>query len=275
MMIKPTFSAMRTAIESEFIDRSYEVKAPRWQGIDISTKPEMAMREVLNYSFQVPLRGIEDLDHWRDDIKPNLPFADVHFAERVGGIPTNPGEAWKIWPWGHKADAHRTEGGQFTHTYQERFWPKFAGQRHEVDSGELLGIRYAYADLNDAVDHLTKDPLSRQCYIPIWFPEDGTCNGRRPCTLGYHFINRHGYLHVAYYIRSCDFIRHWADDCYLTTRLLLWLLARIRERDNRWEEVIPGLYTMHIVSFHMFVNDWRALKVKYETPTQRFPKDRY
>jgi thymidylate synthase len=236
----------------------------------------MAMRELLNVSFQVPFSQYETLDHWRKDIQPNLPFADVHFNERVGGEPTNPGEAWKIWPWGNNASKFlEHQNRQFSHTYQERFWPKQAGY---TPSGRLdepfdpacpdflarsivprFGIRYDYADLTDLVRHLGEDPLSRQAYLPIWFPEDGNCKGRKPCTLGYHFIMRHEFLHLTYYIRSCDFIRHWADDCYLAVRLQLWLLDQLRQRDDRWNTVSPGLYTMHIVSLHMFLNDFNEL----------------
>lgn len=253
MRIYATFAEACSRIDEEFKYRSQMVRTERWQGVE--TKPEHVMRELLFTYFSVPMRGLETLEHWQGDIKPNLPFADVHFAERVGGEPTNPGEAWKIWPWGNAADAHRTEGGKFTHTYQERFWPKY-GDVTTRGLGMLKGIRYPYADLGDLVAHLAAEPLSRQAYLPIWFPEDGMCPGRKPCTLGYHFINRGDYLHVSYYIRSCDYVRHFRDDCYLTVRLLLWILDRLRERDDRWRDVKPGLFNMHIGSFHMFFNDW-------------------
>jgi thymidylate synthase len=71
---------------------------------------------------------------------------------------------------------------------------------------------------------------------------------------------RHDYLHVVYYIRSCDFTRHWSDDCYLTIRLALWLLDRLRERDKRWYDVRVGMFTMHITSLHVFINDWQKMK---------------
>jgi len=251
MSVYATFTEACGRLDAEFKYRSQTVLTERWQGV--ATKPEHKMREILFPYIQVPLRGLESLEHWQQDIKPNLPFADVHFAERVGGEPTNPGEAWKIWPWGNAADAHRTEGGKFTHTYQERFWPRYAG---EHDVSDMYGIRYPYADLNDLVSHLSDEPLSRQAYLPIWFPEDGTCPGRKPCTLGYHFLNRFEYFHVSYYIRSCDYVRHFRDDCYLTVRLLLWILDRLRERDSRWRDVRPGMFNMHIGSFHMFQNDW-------------------
>src|ERR1044071_3943584 len=104
MKIYATFSEACSRLDEEFKYHSQTVRTERWQGV--ATKPEHVMREILFTSFSVPMRGLERLDHWANDILPNLPFADVHFDERVGGEPTNPGEAWKIWPWGNAADAH-------------------------------------------------------------------------------------------------------------------------------------------------------------------------
>lgn len=277
MRIFPTFANARQRYEEAFLSpAAMQVRGTRWQGVDISKKSEMATRELLNQSFQVPLRGLEGLDYWATDTGANLPWADVHFGERVGGEPLNPGESWKSWPWGHSADKFRVHpGGQFDHTYMERFWPKFAGL---FSGGKLSpfqptlppkhkGIRFEYGDLNDVVTHLQEDPFTRQAYLPIWFPEDGTCKGRKPCTLGYHFINRYDYLHVTYYIRSCDFVRHWGDDCYLAIRLLLWVLDRLRERDERWRVVKPGMFTMHCVSLHLFENDYVQLQKKVASRT--------
>lgn len=266
MIIYFSFERAREHLRDALLTRSHEVHPGRWQGVDVSKKPEMRMRELLHTSFQVSLEEDENLEHWAKDTGCNLPFADVHFLERVGGQPTNPGEAWRIWPWGNSASKFlEVDGKYFSHTYQERFWPRYAGRGPEVvgegfKGGPIHGIRYEYGDLNDLVNHLAADPLSRQAYLPIWFPEDGTCSGRKPCTLGYHFINRGDYLHTTYYIRSCDFVRHWADDCYLTIRLAIWLLDRLRERDDRWKDVRLGLYTMHIVSLHCFVNDFNQMK---------------
>lgn len=265
MAIYGSFLEAKLKLHDMFLSQAYTVRAPRWQGIDVSSKPEMAMKEIFGHSVVVPLHGEENLNYWREDISPNLPWADEHFEERVGGQPLNPGNSWRIWPWGNSADKFRVEnGGQFSHTYMERFWPKYAnilgGSNGVVLEHQAhRGIRYRYGDLNDLVDHLADDPLSRQAYLPIWFPEDGTCKGRRPCSLGYHFLMRHDHLHLTYGIRSCDLVRHWADDCYLAVRLLLWVLDSLRARNNAWNVVKPGLYTMHIASFHCFVNDWRKL----------------
>jgi Thymidylate synthase len=249
------FTEAANLLTQDFLNRAYLVHSDKWQSVPISHKPEMAMRELFSVSFTVPTGNHEEIVHWQKDILPNLPFADVHFEERVSGHGTNPGEAWKIWPWGNAADAHRTEAGRFTHTYQERFWPN----NLEDKDARPEGIRYAYGDYGNLIHHLRQDPLSRQAYLPIWYPEDLACDGRKPCTLGYHFFMRHDYLHITYFIRSCDFIRHWRDDCYLAIRLLLETLARLRALDNRWRSVRPGMYVMHITSLHMFVNDWIKL----------------
>jgi hypothetical protein len=254
---------------------AYEVRGTRWQSTDVSTKPEMRMKEILNHSFQVKL-GNEDIPALQRDIMPNLPWAEDHFLERVGGKPLNPGVQWRNWPWALSADKFRTEGEAFSHTYMERYWPKRAGQMLTGDDLPHLGIRYRYGDLNDVIDHLLGDPLTRQAYFPVWFPEDtGVVHGERvPCSLGYHWILRNGYLHTSYFIRSCDFVRHFRDDLYLSTRLTYWLLDQLRKKQEElgllavnagpgywidWKSVQLGLFTFHCVSMHCFVNDWNTM----------------
>lgn len=309
-----TYASFARAIENTgraLRDLSYEVRAARWQSTDVSEKPEMRMREILNTSFSVSLLGIEDLSYWKEDIRPNLPWADNHFEERVSGVPWNPGEQWKNWPYAHSADRHRKEeGGRFSHTYMERYWPRYVGhnffddnwKRHGVEplirererylnhKADLRGIRYRYGDLGDVVNHLFNDPLTRQAFLPVWFPEDtGVVHRERvPCTLGYHFILRNGFFHSTYYIRSCDFVRHFRDDLYLSLRLHLWVLDQLRYhpyrtktyktpgedspevtqalkratepvQKNEWWNVKPGLFTFHCVSMHCFQNDWQKL----------------
>src|SRR5690606_6346025 len=122
----------------------------------------------------------------------------------------------------------------FSHTYPERFWPKWAGVE---DYGMKLrdftheGIRFLYGDYNDLIEVIKKDPTTRQAYLPIWFPEDlnAAINGQRvPCTLGYHFIIRRGYLHINYFIRSCDIIRHFKNDIYLACRLVYDVIKKTK-----------------------------------------------
>lgn len=257
--------------------RSKLVHSARWQGSDIAGRPEMATHEVTHCSFGVDLKGVEDLQHYRDDIKPNLPWADNHFLERVSGEPMNPGTEWANWPYGKSAASFLDIRGKFNHNYMERYWPKLAGtvedptedashfraclERDYLSTpGPHRGIMYEYGDLGDVVKLISADPYTRQAYLPVWFPEDtGGGSKRAPCTIGYHFIMRDGKLDVSYHIRSCDFVRHFRDDLYLTVRLLLWVLDECRALDDRWADVTPGRFNMQIGSLHIFRNDYLML----------------
>lgn len=276
MIVLPqkTFRSVREELDRLFrIGRAPRVEQDRWQGKDVRNDPAAVSYELRNVVFELPLNGIEDLDHWRQDCTPNLPWADDHFAERVGGEPLNPGVQWAHWPWAKSADRFR--GGeqiQFNHTYMERFWPKHArqtpGGRTHLDclAGKRLahrGIGWKYGDLQDLVELLAQEPGTRQAWIPLFFPEDTGIGdgGRKPCTLGYQFLVRFGQLHLWYPLRSCDLIRHFNDDCYLAVRLLLWVLDRCRERNpEAWRSIVPGTYAMHLTSLHLFQNDYLQLK---------------
>lgn len=254
-MIFPTFNQAINHYHNLLVHRGKPIHTEQWQSTDISERPEAAMRELVFESFKVQL-GHADLDLWRDDLKPNLPWADLHFeSERVSGEPINPGETWKMWPWNNSADGHRTQGEKFSHSYAERYWPT-----------QLMpsGIRFYTGDLNDVVSLLRRQPLTRQAYLPVWFPEDtGVLHGERvPCTIGYYFIHRPPYLHVHYEIRSCDFVRHFRDDCYLTLRLLLWILAELKATSPEFKGIQPGIFSMFIGNLHCFEGDLYALKKK-------------
>jgi len=258
--------------------RAPEVHGQRWQGVDVSKRPEAKMVEALHQDLRIAL-PTWDVDHYRHDCKPNLPWADDHFQERVCGAPINPGVQWAKWPWGNSAANFLEEDGKFNHNYMERYWPKYAGiiQQPTKTADEWRtefakeyhmlhrGIRYFYGDLNDLIDHLADEPDTRQAYLPIFFPEDtGTMNPtRKPCSLGYQFILRHNHFHITYYMRSCDFYRHWSDDCYLTVRLLIWVYEKLKERDpDTWANVKPGFFNMHTTSLHCFINDLPIIKSK-------------
>lgn len=257
-------------VTRDFLREARDVHTASWQGVDISQRPEARMKEQLFVSMRADLEGQDDHHYYADMIKPNLPWAEDHFLERISGQPLNPGEQWAKWPWGNSADKFRYPDGRFNHNYMERYWPKYAGLTPDGVVGEddmaknsrLAGIRFKAGDLHDMIDMLCADPLTRQAYLPVWFPEDTGQpeNGRKPCTLGYHFIMRDGRLHCTYYIRSCDIHRHFRDDVYLTVRLQQYVLDVCRfRRSNLWNHVKMGQFHMHIVSLHCFINDWRQL----------------
>lgn len=272
-MLKPDFEAVVSDVRAKLL-KAAPVPVASWQ----SMKAPQPMPEVLNYSFTLDLPPTIRLETYQEAFRPNLPWADRHFVgERVSGEPLNPGATWREWPYAASANTHRREGEvdpQFDHSYAERYWPKKAGQSPDGRIGMQSGIppnfchhgiRFRYGDLGDLINLLGQDPLTRQAYLPVWFPEDlaaAVDTKRVPCTLGYHFIRRNDRLHCVYPMRSCDFVRHFRDDVYLTVRLLLWILTTMRYKfPETWKDVMPGTFTMHITSLHMFESDRKTLEL--------------
>lgn len=274
----PTFEAACEQLSHRLRYKSSLVHSARWQGADIAARPEMATHELTHTAFCVPLPH-EDRDLYAADIRPNMPWAEDHFRERVCGSPINPGVEWQNWPFSKSAASFLDKRGMFNHNYMERYWPKQAGKfdvpTATAEDWETVaqdvwgrkappsphhGIMYDYGDLGDVVALLANDPYTRQAYLPVWFPEDtGGGSKRAPCTIGYHFLMRDGKLDINYHIRSCDFVRHFRDDLYLTVRLVLWMLEACRLCNSDWNDVVPGLFVMQIGSLHIFRNDYHML----------------
>lgn len=209
----------------------------RWQGKE---NPPIFW-ECLNASFEAPMYyTAEEASH---GIDPQLPWADEHFLERVSGQPMNPPPSSMVWLKKDSAAEYLEAGGKFSHSYPERMWPKDLN---------CSGIRYAIGDLMDAVEMLRDDPSTRQCYVPIWFPEDivASKEGKRvPCTLGWHFIYRDGKLNCFYPMRSCDALRHFHNDIYFANLLTIWMI------EKSGIDAVPGMLNFHAVNFHCFQND--------------------
>ena len=270
-MLLPNIGEMIDYVGQEVKYRSKLLKTMTWQGIPTQGRPDMAMYEVCNMFVKAPMPVT--VDQLVKECQPNLPWADDHFKERVGGQPLNPPPSWVNWPYAHSAAKFKQE--QFNHSYPERFWPRTAGmtpngvtnetpmQRLTNDHQGLRGIRYRYGDYTDLLNLLLRDPETRQAYLPIFFPEDTGAHhkDRVPCTLGYHFMRRDDKLHLFYPIRSCDYVRHFRDDIYLAVKLVLHtrrVLSTFRPVD--WDHVVPGTLSFWAGSMHCFVNDMRVLK---------------
>ena len=252
-----SFSKPSDAIKwakEKLLNHGYVVQTERWQGI---ASPD-DMWETMNTSFQMFIP--HTLEELREEIRPNLPWADDHFQERISGIPMNPPPSNEWWPFNQKKNKEFKKEEKFSHTYPERLWPKHAS---EIPNSVMEGIRYQYGDFGDVIDLLEREPFTRQAFLPMWFPEDtGSVHGERvPCTLGYHFMRRGNHLHIVYYIRSCDYLRHFRDDIYMACRKLFWVLENLQDRDpERWSDVLPGWYSMHITSLHCFNKEKGVLK---------------
>jgi hypothetical protein len=123
----PTFAMACEQLSHRLRFKSKLVHSARWQGADIANRPEMATHELTHTAFCVNLPH-EDRDMYAADIRPNMPWAEDHFRERVCGAPINPGLEWERWPYNKSAATFLDHRGMFNHNYMERYWPKQAGK---------------------------------------------------------------------------------------------------------------------------------------------------
>lgn len=258
MMIEgPTIRTVLARVH-QLMERAPIVSTERWQAQDVKNNPAAKTHELTWLHLHFPLMT-ESLDFYASALSPDLPWADNHFEERISGIPYNPQPSEATWPHGDGTNQTFREGDHHTHTYSERFWPRYA-PAGRVESNH--GIRYRYGDLSDLIDQMHYEPFNRQGILPIFFPEDTgyAHTGRKPCTLHYHFMRRDHYMDMEYSIRSCDYHRHFRNDIYLAIRLLLWMLGELRILDPQsWGRVKPRKLIMNVGSLHLFRNDYISL----------------
>lgn len=236
-------------LASRMIAHQVPVERQTWQST-IAPSPAHELSNVI-LEFQVP----DSIQQWQNMCKPDLPWAETHFQERVSDKTPNPPPSYVDWPWHSKQEAEKfiREGGRFDHTYPERYWPRAQDNcLNDWGADSLDGA----GDLQDVVRLLRKDAWTRQAYLPVWYPEDtgAAQNQRVPCTLGYHFIRNGPSLDCNYFIRSCDLTRHYKNDIYLTGRLLQWMVEKV----HRHAYPYTGTLTVFISNLHLFTADaWR------------------
>jgi len=251
----PNFLMMRDEIIAELLAQPV-IHTKRWQQLDISDGASaFGTHEMLNttiwYDMPETVIGAQRF------IEPDLPWAEGHFQERVGGKPVNPGEWHDRWPYhAHGAGLHLRDDGKYDHNYMERFWCARGLEVEPTVTGVpdlFTGYRFSVGDLGHVVKQLQRDPTTRQAYLPVWFPEDtgATARQRVPCSLGYHFIIRDGKLHVSYWLRSCEIYRHFTNDVYMAVRLGQWM----RNEVEAGLTYTLGQLSINIVSLHAFVGD--------------------
>jgi Thymidylate synthase len=253
------FLAMRNSMIQALLDKPV-IHTNRWQQLDISASAAHGTHEILNATLWYDMP--ETPQSAQQYIQPDLPWAEGHFQERVGGVPENPGYWHARWPYhAEGADLHLkqvkdwqcrpVEG--YDHNYMERMWAGGISYSDGEYARNFGGYRFEVGDLGDVVEQLRRDPTTRQAYLPIWFPEDtgATAKQRVPCSLGYHFIIRDHQLHMSYYLRSCEIYRHFTNDVYMAVRLGQW----VRDQVEAGLTYTMGQLSLHIVSLHAFVGD--------------------
>lgn len=245
------YESVTKAIIGTFIElnrKGIRRKAGTWQSVE--KFKDSYQKVIFNEVFSFPCPENEGMASYMTGCDHE--WAEMHFKERISGIPSNPGKSYKIWPYNtflEENDPYK-DGKEFSHTYQERFWPKF-----DKNHKRMKGLRYNYGDLLDVIKQLRENPRTRQAFLPIFFPEDtGAMNRRIPCTIGYYFHIIKGRLDCTYIIRSCDIFRHFRNDLYLTIRLVQSIAGVLK--------IQVGDIVFHGFNLHLFESDMYAFNKK-------------
>jgi len=233
------FPEALSEIERDLKELGKLSKRQSWQGKDAELANRDLLRELFNYQYTVLRPGVADLPG------VNREWADAEFKERTARYPVNPGTAWRlrreVW------EELIEEDGHFSYTYSERF--------------------QATEELAKVIDLLLHDPTTRRAYLTVWHRDDPHLakEHRVPCSLGYHFQAEGDRLNMTYYMRSCDWTRHFQDDVYLALALRHYIIESYNESvdeekgeqgDGTWKPYFKGgTFTHNIANLHVFEKD--------------------
>lgn len=243
-------------IRRDLKEMGVTVKPKSYQNKNIEGNPDFFTQELTNYCYTV-LNPVDSLDQ----LQVTQPWCNLEAKERFGGNRLNPGEAYKtrgeVWN-------EFLVNGKFDYSYPQRFNPlvnEEGYERYVSDNKDVLEddleIHVNEIDaIQEIAEELAKNPDSRQCYIPIFAPDDLVNLGgkkRIPCTLGYTLQVREGQLNITYNMRSSDFATHFQNDIWLAVRLAMEVRDRI-EKINGIKYPI-GEFTHFTNSLHIYAKD--------------------
>lgn len=225
MRIFIDFKEAFNEIKRDLAEMGIDVHTKTMQDKYIADDPNYATKELQFYSYRVLVPRLEDIP------LPNPEWTKGEWGERLEGIkgnPVNPGEAYKLRDSVWNEFLHE---GKFAYSYSEQF-----AQDKQVQN---------------VINALKKDPMSRQANIAMWDTEDsnwiGSATKRVPCSLNWLFQYRDGKLNMEYSMRSCDFATHFPNDVYLAHKLQQYVAQETGLK--------CGDFIHHIASLHIYRKD--------------------
>ena len=161
--------------------------------------------------------------------------------ERVGPIPVNPGQAYKIRL--HVWEQFLVDG-KFDYTYPERIAGK--GAFHKI------------------ANEIRVNPDSRQLVMAIWDRQDINYIGgkkRIPCSIYYQFMVREGQINIIYNQRSADVVTHFGNDVWLAWAMMQAMTVAVNTFPEYKDNPLKVGHLYHnIGSLHVYKKDIPTLK---------------
>ena len=247
MRIFKTFEEAKGEIARDLKEMGIEVENERMQDKEGS----FPTLELINYGYTVTKPHTIQLN-------PIQPWTGREWEDRLNGIEGSPSPLGTAWS--SRSDNHMNWEQYLEYDGNPLPQGITLDRMRQISphaKNDPLRFAYAYGErlaLNDQVlrviRELRKNGPSRQLYISVWDP--GTdierIGVRRvPCSLGYHLMLRSGALHMTYTMRSCDFVTHWQNDCWLALHLLDYIAKKTGNS--------VGSFCQFINSFHVYSKD--------------------
>jgi thymidylate synthase len=226
---------MLNEVERDLVEMGTKYQSATVQDQDVKDDPDFQTIELVGYAYmlaQFDINGMTELV--KKDGKINMEWLIAELSERTYGlnnndITMNPGRAW---------------------LYNEEFWGKFI--RDGVFS-------YSYCErfqeqLPYIIRELQLRPNTRQAVMTMYDRHQDMLNwggrDRVPCSLTYQFLLREDKLCLIYNQRSCDFVKFFPADVFLTVGLLQYVANQIGKE--------PGQFIHFLGSLHAFAGDLKG-----------------
>lgn len=243
MRIYDNCKEMHGEVRRDLHEMGTKVHPQTMQDMDVRDNPDFQTLELSPCVFTI-LNG-DDRDIWINDLGLNLEYCIGEFSDRVGSLPLNPGNAWKL---RESTWAPFIHDGKFSYTYPERF-----NMLLEDENGNTIpfGPRNLLTPLSAVVNQLVENPNTRQAILPVFnslmdLPNVGGVK-RIPCSLHYQFMIREEGLRCTYVMRSTDFKTHFPYDIWLALELQSHLANLIGQP--------IGHFTFFTGSLHLYAKD--------------------
>ena len=221
-------------VERDLFEMGTRYQSATVQDQDVADNPDFQTMELTGYAYMLTKFDPDLL--WRmisQSGQINRTWLKTELEERCNGLggdpPLNPGYAWE---------------------FNKEFWGKFI--RNGVFS-------YSYAEryqeqLPYIIRELKAKPNTRQAVMTMYDKHQDMMHwggrDRVPCSLTYQFLLRDDKLVLIYNQRSCDFVKFFPSDVWLTVGLLLYVAEQIGKE--------PGQFIHFLGSLHAFAGDLKG-----------------
>lgn len=241
MRIYANASEMRSEVERDLFEMGIRYQSSTVQDQNVADDPRFQTIELVGYGYVLKNTdiGSDEMMKMLTDSNANVRWATDELVERTKRqrYQPNPGVAWAK---NHEFWKPFIREGVFSYSYAERW---------------LEQIPYVVNELN-------RRPNTRQVVMTMYDRHQDMMNwggrDRVPCSLTYQFILRDGRLDLVYNQRSCDFVKFFATDVYLTCGLLQHVVSELL---SFGDDVARGRLIHFLGSLHAFAGDLKGKEI--------------